>query len=211
MTEEDVIKDKTGSEYVHSIHPAFLEDQLDRSLSNIGVETLDLYYLHNIEAQLPHIQQDKLFDRLAKAFEFCEKKVQDGKIRSYGLATWACFRAKPKESKLHLNLQDIEKIAQKVGGEKHKFKYVQLPFNIIMPEAFLEKWQDVKTGDKTTRETFFQAAKACNINVITSSPLAQGLMIQVPLNVDLFKVANLGAKHLQFARSIPAQNLLSNG
>jgi len=205
-----VIRDPTGSEYVHSIHPAFLEDQLERSLSNIGVETLDLYYLHNAaESQLPHLEYDKFLNRLAKAFEFCEKKVQEGKIKSYGMATWACFRAKPKESKFHLNLQDVVQVAQKVGGDKHKFRYVQLPFNLIMPEAFVEKWQDVKTEDKTKRESFFQAAKACNINVITSSPLAQGLMMQVPLNVDLFKVANLGAKHLQFARSIPAQNLLS--
>jgi aryl-alcohol dehydrogenase-like predicted oxidoreductase len=44
------------------------------------------------------------FDRLAKAFEFLEQKVQEGKIRDYGLATYSCFRVKPSETKMHLNL-----------------------------------------------------------------------------------------------------------
>ena len=51
-------------------------------------------YLHNVaEAQLP-ILKDDFYNRLAIAFEFLEKKVQEGKIKHYGLATWVCFRAK---------------------------------------------------------------------------------------------------------------------
>jgi aryl-alcohol dehydrogenase-like predicted oxidoreductase len=125
------------------------------------------------------------------------------------LATWACFRAKHTETDLCLRLQEVVETAKKVAGDKHRFRYIQLPFNLLMPEAFLEKWQEVKEGDKITRETLFQVAKAQKVNVITSSPLAQGLMSQVPLSSDIFKASNLGAKHLQFSRSVPAQALLS--
>jgi len=109
-----------------------------------------------------------------------------------------------------LGLQDVVEVAKKVGGENHRFRYVQTPYNIIMPEVFLEKWQEVKQEDgKTTKETLFQAAKSLKINVITTSPLAQGLMMQVPLATEIFKCINLGAKHIQFSRSAPAQALIS--
>lgn len=66
LTQEDVVKEKFGNTPVHCIHPAFLEDQLERSLTNIGVETLDLYYLHNpAESQLPTVGRDQFLDRLA--------------------------------------------------------------------------------------------------------------------------------------------------
>lgn len=76
-----------------------------------------------------------------------------------------------------------------------------------MPESFAEKWQPWTEGGKTIYENVFQVARRCRINVITSSPLAQGLMSQVPLSTDLFKCSNLGAKHIQFARSLPAEAL----
>src|SRR5262245_21793645 len=36
----------------HCMTPAYLEDQLTRSLANLGVETIDIYYIHNPETQL---------------------------------------------------------------------------------------------------------------------------------------------------------------
>lgn len=49
----------------HCIHPAFLELQLEKTLSNIGIETLDLYYLHNVsESQLLLLSYQELLDRL---------------------------------------------------------------------------------------------------------------------------------------------------
>jgi hypothetical protein len=53
---------------------------------------------------MPLIGEGAYMDKLAKAFEFCEASVQKNKIRTYGLATWLCFRAKQEESNLYLNL-----------------------------------------------------------------------------------------------------------
>ncbi len=59
MTEEDIVAT------CHCLNPNYLEDQLERSLSNIGVEKLDLYYLHNtVETQLPLIGAEKFRERL---------------------------------------------------------------------------------------------------------------------------------------------------
>ena len=89
----------------HCLDPKFLEYQLDETLKRLNLECLDVYYLHNpYEAQGPYNTDPEFFDRLSKAFEFLEKAVQDGKIRDYGMATYSCFRVKPSEKKLHLNI-----------------------------------------------------------------------------------------------------------
>jgi len=120
-----------------------------------------------------------------------------------------CFRAKPEEENIYMRLQEVAEIAEKVGGKEHNFKYVQLPVSLIMPEAFAQKWQEWKEGDKVLNENLFQIARRTRVNVITSSPLAQGQLALVEPPKDVFKMSSTGAKHLQFARSIPAEALLS--
>lgn len=124
------------------MHPNFLDNQLNKSLDNLGLSTLDLLYLHNsYESWGPEVTDPVYFDKLATSFEWAESKVSEGKIKSYGLATFLCLRAKPTEDKLHLNLQKVHDLAKKIGGDNHNFKYIQVPMNILMPEAFVEPWQ----------------------------------------------------------------------
>ena len=111
---EDLIKeghmDKSDviSGYVHCMHPKFLENQLLQSLKNMGLGTIDLYYLHNAyEMQGPNNTDNVVMDRFAAAFEFLEGAVEKGMIKNYGMATWLWFRAKPTEDKIYLNLQKI--------------------------------------------------------------------------------------------------------
>jgi len=56
------------------------------------------------------------------------------------MATYSCFRVKPTENKVHLSLEKVFKLAEKVGGTNHHFRYVQVPINAMMPEAFVEPW-----------------------------------------------------------------------
>ena len=136
-----VPQDSIVKESGHCLDPLFLEHQLNESLKRLNLECLDVYYLHNpYEAQGPFNTDPVFFDRLAKAFEFLESAVQQGKIRDYGMATYSCFRKKPSEKKMHLSLQKVHQIAEEVGGSKHHFKYIQVPINILMPEAFCENW-----------------------------------------------------------------------
>ena len=80
------------------MHPAFLKDQLEGSLSRLNLDTLDVFYLQNpYEAQGPYNTDNVFFDRLTKAFEFLESQVSAGKIKNYGLATYSSFRVKPTE------------------------------------------------------------------------------------------------------------------
>jgi hypothetical protein len=69
-----------------------------------------------------------------------EEQVAEGTIMNYGIATYSSLRVKPTEDKMHLSLEKVYKLAEKVGGSDHHFKYVQVPINVLMPEAFVEPW-----------------------------------------------------------------------
>ena len=77
---------------MHCIAPDYLRDQIERSRKNLGLETIDLFYLHNPETQLAEVSADVFRERLKHAFVFLEGCVKSGKLRYYGLATWNAFR-----------------------------------------------------------------------------------------------------------------------
>jgi len=107
VPEEEIVKESG-----HCLHPAFLEHSLNQSLDNLKVEAVDILYIHNpYEAQAPYNLDHIVFERLAKAFEFCEKMAQEGKIANYGVATYSSLRQKPDASKMHLSIQKLSKIA----------------------------------------------------------------------------------------------------
>jgi len=120
---EDSIVKKSG----HCLHPVFLRRSVEESLQRLNLQTLDIVYIHNpYEAQGPFNTDNVFFDRLQQAFETMEQLVSENKIRSYGIATYSSLRLKPTEQKMHLNIQKVERLAQKVvgAGKKHNMKFV---------------------------------------------------------------------------------------
>src|SRR4051812_46793310 len=77
---------------MHSMAPAFLTDQIERSRANLGVDTIDVFYLHNPETQLSFADRTAFEARVRAAFGRLEELVAAEKIRWYGAATWDGFR-----------------------------------------------------------------------------------------------------------------------
>ena len=105
---------------VHCMAPSFLEDQLSRSLANLGVEAVDVYYVHNPESQLAAGVDRATFEaRLVDAFEALERATDAGRIGAYGVATWDGLRV-PPEDPAHLGLERLLELAEeareRVGG-----------------------------------------------------------------------------------------------
>lgn len=119
----------------HCMTPAYLQHQLDQSLNNMGIATVDVYYIHNPESQLGYISETEFYYRLRHAFERLEQNRTDGKLRYYGVATWNGFRSAPDSREYH-SLERIVQLAREASGENHGFRFIQLPFNLAMPEAF---------------------------------------------------------------------------
>lgn len=180
--------------------PAFLENQLGRSLRNLGVDSVDIYYLHNPETQLTEVSRPDFLERVRDAFIYLESEVAAGKIQFYGMATWNGFRqeASTRES---LQLGELEQLARDIAGEKHHFRFVQLPFNLAMTEALTLGNQNLAGNVKTVME----AASELGITLIASASLYQG---QVARNLPPFVAQALGLQNdteraLQFVRSSP--------
>ncbi len=67
---EDVIFDEKNRP-IHCMHPEYLKQQMEKSLNNLGLETLDVMYLHNVVESQGAILTPELFEkRITKAFEF---------------------------------------------------------------------------------------------------------------------------------------------
>ncbi|HUL35906.1 MAG TPA: aldo/keto reductase [Candidatus Eisenbacteria bacterium] len=184
----------------HCMAPRFLENQLGRSLKNLGASCIDVYYLHNPETQLGEMPRAEFLNRLRSAFEFLESAVNKGRLQFYGLATWNGFRqdAKAKDA---LQLDEMEKIAREIAGEQHHFRFVQLPYNLAMTEALTLGNQAVNGQARTMME----AAADLGITLVGSAALMQG---QVAQNLPPFVAEALGLQSdleraLQFARSSP--------
>jgi len=135
----------------HSISPMFLEDQIEKSLERLNTDFIDCYLLHNPEYYLMtnlkgdasdediNTHQKIMQERIEKAFLFLETQVKNGKIKSYGISSNSFAK---KENDYHfLEYKNLLTIAKKVGGDKHNFKVIQLPFNMFEKDGVpCAKW-----------------------------------------------------------------------
>jgi aryl-alcohol dehydrogenase-like predicted oxidoreductase len=184
----------------HCMTPSYLADQLERSRRNLGVQCVDVFYLHNPETQLSEISKEEFERRIREAFLFLESAVSSGKIGAYGLATWNAFREDPK-SPGYLSLEEMTRIATEAGGNGHHFRFVQLPLNLAMPEA-LTRPNQVAAG-KTL--AMVQAGRALGITLVSSAALLQGQLTKnLPAAMrSAWGMQSDSALALQFARSAP--------
>jgi aryl-alcohol dehydrogenase-like predicted oxidoreductase len=184
----------------HCMAPKYLADQMERSLGNFGVESIDVFYLHNPETQLTEVSAPEFRKRIRDAFAFLESAVAERKIGAYGMATWNAFREDPK-SPGFLSLEAMAEIAREVGGAQHHFRFVQLPFNLAMPEALTRPNQSV--AGKTM--PMVQAARDLGITLVTSAALLQGQLTKnlPPFVYSALKLKKESELALQFARSVP--------
>ena len=183
------------------ITPRYLEAQIEKSLQNLGLACLDIYYLHNPETQLQKWSRQDFSRRIEAAFAVLEEKVAAGKLRYYGTATWNGYR-EPTTTRDYLSLADLVATAQRVGGQGHHFKVVQLPYNLAMPEALTKQTQMI--GETST--SFLEAAHDLGITVMASAAILQGkLARQLPAFIleALSGLATDAQRAIQFTRSTP--------
>jgi aryl-alcohol dehydrogenase-like predicted oxidoreductase len=185
----------------HCIAPRFLEDQLGRSLANLGLEAVDVYFLHNVEQQLDAVPLETLQERLRQAFAFLEEAVQRGRIGLYGVATWNGMRV-PPDSPHHISLERLLALAEEIGGKEHHLRVLQFPFNLGMSEALTTPTQMM--GDKLV--SLLGAASTAGMMVVTSVPLLQGQILgHIPGNFTerMPGLATAAQRAIQFVRSTP--------
>lgn len=185
----------------HCMTPRYLSHQLTQSLRNTGLETVDVYYIHNPETQLQVIERDEFDARMRTAFEQLERERADGRLRFYGVATWNGFRAQENSRGYH-GLERLWQLAREAGGDGHGFRFVQLPVNLAMPEALLADNQTARGAQTTVLE----AAQALGVTVVASASILQGKVARgLPerIRAPLGGLATDAQTAIQFTRSAP--------
>jgi aryl-alcohol dehydrogenase-like predicted oxidoreductase len=183
----------------HSLAPGYLAHQLETSLRNLGVQTIDVFYLHNPEQQLDEAPPDLFLGRVRSAFEMLEREVAGGRVGVYGTATWNGYRVRPGRPDW-ISLETLVHMAQEVAGNAHHFRVVQLPFSLAMPEALVAPTQTLGR----TPVSLLTAARELGITVMCSASLMQGRLARGLPPQARAAIAGLetdGQRALQVARS----------
>ncbi len=141
----------------HSLEPGFLRDQLARSLERLGMETIDILYLHNPELRLRSAGAARFASELADAFELLEDAVVRGLIGGYGIATWDGLWCPA------LDIERIVELARRVAGDAHHLRHLQTPLD---------------TGPVDPRRSLqadlFRRARDCGLAIVVSAALRWG-------------------------------------
>lgn len=199
----------------HALAPQFLGAMLDRSRAALGLDTVDLYYIHNPETQLAARSRSAVYDLIEDAFTRLERRRTAGDLAAYGVASWDAFRVPPDDD-AHLSLPVVlgraRRAAERAGTDPddHGFRAVQLPFNASMADGFtaaVHEADEETEGDDPARLSALDYADRVGLDVFTSATLGQGALIEeVPRAVAEVEVAGEtnAQRALNFARSAPA-------
>ncbi len=185
----------------HCMTPAYLRHQLERSRQNLGLECVDIYYIHNPETQLQEASRDEFRQRLREAFHALEDAVAQGLMRMYGTATWNGYR-QPPTARDYLSLPELVELAREVAGPDHHFKVIQLPHNLGMPEALTRTNQQVD-GEWVS---VLEAAARLGILAMASASILQGQVARnlPPVVGEALRGLTTDAQRaIQFVRSTP--------
>ena len=185
----------------HCMTPKYLAHQIDQSLRNLNLAAIDVYYIHNPESQLGSVSPAEFETRLRAAFEGLEHSVAEGKIKNYGVATWNGFRVAANARGFH-SLERMVELAREAGGERHHFRFIQLPVNLAMPEALTLSNQTFQGAPVSVLE----AARALEVTVVASASILQGKVargLSDEIREPLGSLASDTLTAIQFTRSTP--------
>ena len=145
---QDLVQLSENSFY--SIHPDFIESEINNSLERLGIEKLDGYLLHNPENYFhtEEANQEEYLQRIAMAFEKLEELCRKGFVSHYGVSS-NNFLLERSDEKV-TDLDTMIALAKKISDDHH-FKYVQFPLNLIETGA-LERQYEGATIIERARE-----------------------------------------------------------
>ena len=196
---QGIIDSKDISSGYNVLNPNYIRKCIDKSLTNMQLDTIDLVYVHNAyESWFEDITRNEFGEKLRRVFQVYEEYRLENKIRYYGMATWTCFRL-PRSEEGYLSLEDVVKIAENVAGKDHGFRFIQLPYNLAYREAYLLKNQSVGSDNNLT---ILEACNKLKIGVFTSVPLLQSKLFDAKIP-DYLGYKNQLLKIVQITRSTP--------
>jgi len=75
----------------HCMTPAYLQNQLEQSLQNLGIDCVDVYYIHNPESQLGFVTSDEFYRRLGRLLNPSSRVLRLAKSKAMALLPGTAF------------------------------------------------------------------------------------------------------------------------
>ena len=151
--------------------PDFIKNQIDQSRDRLNLETIDCYYLHNPETLFQYKKKDEAYMIFESVFNMLEESIEEGKIRNYGVASWNGLRRR-KENKFFLDIKRLLKIATKIKGESHGFRFIQIPLSVGMPYIL--------------KNEYLKEISELGLNIFTSASAYEGRLEELENLTKLF-------------------------
>jgi aryl-alcohol dehydrogenase-like predicted oxidoreductase len=175
------------------LSPVFLSSEIALSLDCTGLDSIDIYLLHNPELHLPKLGRRKFYSTLTSCFEILERYVNDKKLGMYGLACWSAFDHNSPEL---IDISKVMRAARLAGGNgRDNFGAIETPLNWLYRNPVVARANT--SLPKVCREN--------NLILIGSSPLLGGQFTRLPSELGSAIPEKLtdAQRSIQFARSIP--------
>ena len=198
----------------HCIHPDFIRDELSLSRRRMGLETVDVYLLHNPEIYLEHalargvpsFEAREIFDdRLKRAFATLEELRLAGKIASFGVSS----------NNLAHNADEYTavRLEQILTFAPPGFRVLQFPGNLL--ESDFRFNQGASGGALPTQATRagiwclsnrplnarYQDQSLLRLARMVSPPPDEGAGVAAELNRLISELDELEARIIEFFRS----------
>ena len=167
-----------------TLNPRFYQIALDKTLENLGLEYLDLHYIHIPEISRLQLSKEQFYDRMYTLLEWYEEKVIEGKIRYYGLALEFMVE-EADDTKWHFEIEEIKKMADQIADGKSHLRYVLFEYNMFCDSGKTVANQTVSAS----KCSLIEACHKLGIETVASMPFAMG---------DGFEKCSLG-EMLEFA------------
>jgi len=151
----------------YCMSPAFLESQITTSLTNMGLDTIDFFLIHNPEHYYDVYQRVGAFDRefynrIERAFTYLESEVKRGRIQHYGVSSNTLASTETDDNSISLGF--LLNVAQQVSPN-HNFSVVQFPMNLFEHDAYTFK--NTSTGSHSV----CSLAKSAGLITLPNRPL----------------------------------------
>jgi len=152
----------------HCMTPKFLKNQLGRSFENLGVDCVDVYYLHNPETQLSEVTKEEFSPRPRGIYvsRISRRGERNSVFRHGHVERLSAGRPRARRHAARRNL------ASSAGnrGRPASLPVRAVPFNLGMTEALTLGNQSLRGHHRTIME----AASELDITFIASASLLQG-------------------------------------
>ncbi len=179
----------------HNISPAYLEEQITKSLQRLKIDAIDVLLLHNPEYYLKGGgTREKYYERIDRAFRHLESEISKGRIKSYGISSNTFPEVESRSD--FTSLSKVYEIARAISPE-NGFKVIQFPFNLYEAGGALHL--------NNNRQSVFEFAAAKGLGVLTNRPynaFAKGRVSRLTSFPTHDEVEIKGGLHTTLGRAI---------